>query len=44
MAENSREIVLDTLLALEREGQYSSRLLRAVLDKYGYLEIGRAHV
>ena len=39
MAENSREIVLDTLLALEREGQYSSRLLRAVLDKYGYLDV-----
>lgn len=39
MAENSREIVLDTLLALEREGKYSNQLLRAVLDKYGYLDV-----
>lgn len=39
MAENSREIVLDTLLALEKEEQYSSRLLRAVLDKYNYLDV-----
>lgn len=38
MAENIREIVLDTLLAMEKEGQYSNRLLKAVLDKYNYLE------
>lgn len=38
MAENVREIALDTLLALEREKEYSSRLIRAVLDKYDYLE------
>lgn len=38
MAENVREIVLDTLLSLEREERYSSRLLKAVLDKYNYLQ------
>lgn len=38
MAENTREIVLDTLLALERGEEFSHRLVRAVLDKYGYLE------
>lgn len=35
---NTREIVLDTLLALEREGEYSHRLVKAVLDKYDYLQ------
>lgn len=38
MAENTREIVLDTLLALERGEEFSHRLIRAVLDKYNYLE------
>lgn len=38
MAENSREIVLDVLLTAEREKDYSSRLLRQVLDKYDYLD------
>lgn len=38
MAENIREIVLDTLLALERREDYSHRLIKAVLDKYRYLE------
>lgn len=38
MADNIREIVLDTLLALEKGGEYSHRLIRAVLDKYDYLE------
>ena len=38
MAENIREIILDTLLALEREEEYSHRLIKAVLDKYNYLE------
>ncbi|MCM1101225.1 MAG: 16S rRNA (cytosine(967)-C(5))-methyltransferase RsmB [Clostridium sp.] len=38
MAENTREIVLDILLALEREEDLSHRLIRAVLDKYDYLE------
>lgn len=37
--ENVREIVLDTLLSLEREAQYSNQLLKAVLDKYDYLEV-----
>lgn len=37
MAENTREIVLDALLELERGNQYSHQLLRAVLDKYDYL-------
>lgn len=38
MAENVREVVLDTLLTLEREKQYSNRLVKAVLDKYDYLD------
>ena len=32
MAENIREIVLDTLLEMERSGQYSNLLIRSVLD------------
>lgn len=35
---NTRELVLDTLLTLEREGDYSHRLIKSVLDKYDYLE------
>lgn len=38
MADNIREIVLDTLLALEKGGEYSHRLIRGVLDKYDYLD------
>lgn len=34
----SREIPLEILLTLEREKQYSSRLIKAVLDKYDYLD------
>jgi 16S rRNA (cytosine967-C5)-methyltransferase len=39
MSESSREIILDVLLTMEREREYSSRLLKAVLDKYDYLEV-----
>lgn len=38
MADNIREIVLDVLLELEKGGEYSHRLIRAVLDKYHYLD------
>lgn len=38
MAENVREIVLDTLLEMERGGEYSDRIVKAVLDKYDYLD------
>lgn len=38
MAENTREIILDTLLTLEREEDFSHKLIKAVLDKYDYLE------
>lgn len=38
MAENTREIVLDILLTLEREDIFSNQLIKAVLDKYDYLE------
>lgn len=38
MAENIREIALDTLLTLEREKEHSNRLIKDVLDKYDYLE------
>ncbi|MBQ3906240.1 MAG: 16S rRNA (cytosine(967)-C(5))-methyltransferase RsmB [Lachnospiraceae bacterium] len=36
--ENLREIVLDTLLTLERDGGPSHRLIGSVLNKYDYLE------
>ena len=35
---NTRELALDTLLALERGEDYSHRLVKAVLDKYDYLD------
>ena len=38
MAENTREIILDTLLALERGEEFSHKLIKAVLDKYDYLD------
>ncbi len=38
MAENTREIVLDILLTLEREKVFSNQLIKDVLDKYDYLE------
>lgn len=38
MGVNTRELALDTLLAVEREEDYSHRLIRAVLDKYDYLD------
>lgn len=38
MAENTRELVLDTLLTLEREKTFSHSLVKAVLDKYDYLD------
>ncbi len=38
MAENTREIVLDMLLAIERGEEYSHKLIKAVLDKYDYLD------
>ena len=38
MAENTREIVLDLLLAIQRGEGYSHKLIKAVLDKYDYLE------
>ncbi len=38
MAENIREIVLDALLTLEQGEEFSHRLLKAVLDKYDYLD------
>lgn len=37
MAENTREIALEALLAIERGEDYSHRLVKAVLDKYQYL-------
>lgn len=37
MAENTREIVLDTLLELEKSDIFSHQLIKAVLDKYNYI-------
>lgn len=39
MAENAREIVLDTLLEIERNKVFSNQLLKSVLDKYDYLDV-----
>lgn len=39
MAENTREIVLDSLLEMERNKVYSHQLIKNVLDKYDYLDI-----
>lgn len=36
---NTRELVLDLLLQLEREPEYSHRLIKAVLDRYAYLPV-----
>ena len=36
--ENTREIVLDALLAHEKEGIYSNLLIAGVLEKYNYLD------
>ena len=38
MAENTREVILDTLLTLERGEELSHKLIKAVLDKYDYLD------
>lgn len=38
MAENLREIVLDTLLEMERGAAYSNQVIAAVLDKFDYLK------
>lgn len=35
---NEREIILDILLELSKEGEYSNVLIAAVLDKYDYLD------
>lgn len=37
--ENIREIVLDTLLSMERDVELSHQLIRSVLDKYDYLDV-----
>lgn len=39
MAENTREIVLDILLEIEKNKTFSNQLLKAVLDKYNYLQV-----
>lgn len=38
MGVNARELVLDILLSLERQEEFSHRLIKSVLDKYDYLE------
>lgn len=38
MADNAREIVLDTLLEMERNKVYSHQMMKAVLEKYDYLD------
>ena len=37
MAENTRELVLNMLLSIEREEAYSHLLIKDVLEKYDYL-------
>ena len=36
--EDSRELILDTLLLITRDGEYSHIALKQVLDKYQYLD------
>lgn len=36
--ENNRELILDTLLLIDRDGEYSHIALKQVLDKYQYLD------
>ena len=36
--ENVREIILDTLLSLEKDGGLSHQVVRNVLNKYDYLD------
>ena len=38
MVENIREIALDTMMTLEQKKEYSNHLIKAVLDKYDYLD------
>lgn len=38
MDQNIREIILTTLTTLEKENQFSNKLIKAVLDKYDYLD------
>ena len=35
---NSREIILDVLLSITRDGEFSHIILKQVLDKYSYLD------
>lgn len=37
MAENIREIALDTMLTMEQQKEFSNYLIKSVLDKYDYL-------
>lgn len=39
MAENIREIVLDTMLAMAQQREFSNYLIKSVLDKYDYLPV-----
>lgn len=39
MAENIREIALDTMLAMVQQREFSNYLIRSVLDKYDYLPV-----
>ncbi len=36
--EDSRELILDTLLLITRDGEYSHRGLEQIMDKYQYLD------
>lgn len=40
---NVREIILETLLLITRDGEYSHIALKNVLDKYQYLENESVH-
>ena len=39
MAENIREIALDTMLAMVQQREFSNYLIKSVLDKYDYLPV-----
>ena len=41
---NERELVLDMLLQITRDGEYSHIVIKNVLDKYQYLDLSLIHI
>ena len=41
---NDREIILETLLLIEQKEDFSTRIIKDVLDKYAYLDAMRKSI